>query len=420
MMPTVRFLLLLLLLTALGDGPLPLYAEVHTITVTGEYRMGHFDTRADAKRLALVDAKRRVLGKTEAYLGSTPGVQGLRLSREELQAYLIGILENQEPKHRTVLEGETIVQVEVSRALDPAGTKRLLEALHRSQRARAELIRAEEALGRLHRELETKTLELAGLSSKPEADAVLQQRQQVLNQLEVEQQLARTWVTLAEAEDVAHAKAPRTGKAGKQGKDSPAHPSAGDAAGAEAHRKKGVLLNEQGQYDAAIIEFRAALRLQPSLARSHLGLGYALQGKGNLEEAVTEYRSTIRLQPDDADAHTNLGTALQAKGDLQGAITEYRTALQYQPNDALIHFNLGTALAERGEADEAIREYRKVLRLQPDFAPGHFNLAVRLKAKGSATEAVKEFRDYLNLAPNTPANQKWIEEARAHIAELEP
>lgn len=379
--------------------------------------MNQIDNPSDAKRLALVEAKRRVLERAEVSLGRAPGVQSLRLSREELRAFLVGILENQEPKHRTVLEGEAIVQVEVSRALDPNETKRLLEALRKSQRARAELVRAGATLERLHRELETKTRELATSSFKPEADTLLQQRQQVLNQLEVEQQLARTWVALVEAEGRAHVKPPPTGKAGKQGTASPAPPPTGDAAGAEAHRKKGVLLNEQGQYDAAIREFRAALRLQPSLARGHLGLGYALQGKGNLDKAVTEYRAAIQLQPDDADAYMNLGTALQAKGDLQGAIAEYRTALQYQPNDPLIHFNLGTALAQSGEVDGAIDAYRKVLLLKPDFGPGHFNLAVRLKAKGLTAEAVKEFRDYLDLVPNTPANRKWIDEARAQLGE---
>jgi hypothetical protein len=48
-----------LCLLCVGNGQ----AEVRTITATGEYRMGDNDTRTDAKRLALLDAKRPPLNK---------------------------------------------------------------------------------------------------------------------------------------------------------------------------------------------------------------------------------------------------------------------------------------------------------------------------------------------------------------------
>ena len=83
-------------------------------------------------------------------------------------------------------------------------------------------------------------------------------------------------------------------------------------------------------WDAAIAEYRAALRIQPDLAAAHANLGIALQAKGDLDEAIAEYRTVIRLCLDYAAAHTNLGIVLKAKGDLDGAIAEYRTALRLQ------------------------------------------------------------------------------------------
>lgn len=44
-------------------------AEIRTITATGEYRMGDNDTRTDAKRMALLDAKRLASGQAGTYLG---------------------------------------------------------------------------------------------------------------------------------------------------------------------------------------------------------------------------------------------------------------------------------------------------------------------------------------------------------------
>ena len=43
-------------------------AEVRTLTATGEYRMGDNDTKTDAKRLALLDAKRLALEQVGTYL----------------------------------------------------------------------------------------------------------------------------------------------------------------------------------------------------------------------------------------------------------------------------------------------------------------------------------------------------------------
>ena len=52
----------------------PAEAEIKTITATGEYRMGDNDTRTDAKRLALLDAKMNWMvepGEFEVQIGSS-------------------------------------------------------------------------------------------------------------------------------------------------------------------------------------------------------------------------------------------------------------------------------------------------------------------------------------------------------------
>ena len=72
-------------------APGPAVAEVRTLTATGEYRMGDNDTRTDAKRLALLDAKRLALEQAGTYLESVTEVKNLQVSRDELRAYTAGI-----------------------------------------------------------------------------------------------------------------------------------------------------------------------------------------------------------------------------------------------------------------------------------------------------------------------------------------
>jgi tetratricopeptide (TPR) repeat protein len=51
----------------------------------------------------------------------------------------------------------------------------------------------------------------------------------------------------------------------------------------EAHNNLGLALSEKGQLDAAIAEFRQAIRLQKDYLEANHNLGIALQMKGVLE-----------------------------------------------------------------------------------------------------------------------------------------
>jgi hypothetical protein len=83
----------------------PADAELRTITATGEYRMGDNDTRTDAKRLALMDAKRLALEQAGTYLESVTEVKNLQVSRDEIRTYAAGIVEVKEQAASSKLEG---------------------------------------------------------------------------------------------------------------------------------------------------------------------------------------------------------------------------------------------------------------------------------------------------------------------------
>ena len=140
----------------------------------------------------------------------------------------------------------------------------------------------------------------------------------------------------------------------------------------------------------------------------HHRRGVGLQEKGDLEGAIAEYRTALRLEPDYAPVHTNLGTALCHKGDSDGAIAEFRTALRLHPNDVLAHFNLGTCLQAKEDIDGAIVEYRTALRLDPNYALAHTNLGKALQAKGDLALARKEFEEALRLISQESQNRARI------------
>ena len=391
--------------------PLHVSAETQTITATGEYRMGAYDTLPEAQRLALVAAKSRALVQALTYLDALPAVKQLGLSREELRAYSSGLLRiKQAPSHTTRTEATTTVSAPVTIVLDPAVITRQFDNVMRNERAKTELMLTREKIDAYQKELDNDQRRLAASKNKEDAKFVLQRRGDFLMLMDTEEQLARTWTSLLDMREGKYPEGRAKPETGAQNKNLPRTPG-----NAEEHRKKGVLLTQQEHYDEALAEFRLALQLMPDLDRAHLGLGAALQGKGDLEGAIAEYRMLLKQHPNDPAAHNNLGSALQQKGDIAGAINEYRTALQSQPDDALTHYNLGTALSTKGQVNGALGEYRTAIRLNPDLLQAYFDLGSLLKESDQTREAVDAFREYVRRAPNTSANQPWIKQAQAYL-----
>jgi tetratricopeptide (TPR) repeat protein len=175
----------------------------------------------------------------------------------------------------------------------------------------------------------------------------------------------------------------------------------------EAHKNLSNALLEVGQLDEAIIASRYALRLNKDYAEAHLTLGNALWEKGHLDDAIAEFREALRLKKNYAEAHVSLGGILAKKGELDKAIGELREALRLKKDYAHAHANLGNALTEKGQVDEGIAEYRKAFRLKKtiskiDLALLHGGFGQALWKKGQLDEAIAQFREALRLNKDLP------------------
>ena len=270
-------------------APAAAATEVRTLTATGEYRMGDNDTKTDAKRLALLDAKRQALEQVGTYLEGVTEVKNLSVTRDEIRSYTAGIVEVVEQATRTTLEGETtVVRVDVTAKVDPAVVTRQLGELRKNELAKEELIRAKTEADLLRKELEDKSRQLATLKGGA-AETAVQQRQQVLARADANELLTKTWQIPAGTRDdiVTQVKAP-----------SP---------------------EEREKFLATLQE---ALRLDPDNPWAHFKLGYLYHSEGNLDAAIREYRTTIHLEPDAARPHLALGRALVAQGKKQQGAEE--------------------------------------------------------------------------------------------------
>ena len=101
------------------------------------------------------------------------------------------------------------------------------------------------------------------------------------------------------------------------------------APSADDHAERGTFYLEQSQYQAAIIEFRNALQLEPMRGEVRLKLGQAYLHANDGPNALREFVRAADLRPDDNDAQIKAG-------DPESARVMIARGLEKDPDDPLL------------------------------------------------------------------------------------
>jgi Flp pilus assembly protein TadD len=150
--------------------------------------------------------------------------------------------------------------------------------------------------------------------------------------------------------------------------------------------RRGLILHDAGNFEAAVENFREALQLDPALVPAWFALGRALRRLERLEDAETAFRKALQLDAAYVPAWNGLGNTLQHQQRPGDAETAFREALRLEPTYVPAWNGLGNALRTMQRFNEAEIAYREALRLSPDYAFAHQNLGLlqrqgRLSAK---------------------------------------
>ena len=161
-----------------------------------------------------------------------------------------------------------------------------------------------------------------------------------------------------------------------------------------------MALQQKGQYEASIAEWRKALKVDPADANANNSLGMALFQTGRLDESITHFRKAVELKPAFVQAYCGLGSALAMQGKTGEALKLLRGAMKIDAHYAPLHNDLGMVLIQAGRGEEAITHFRKATEIQPGFVPAHSNLGGALAVKGRLKEAEAQFRKAVELDPS--------------------
>jgi Flp pilus assembly protein TadD len=171
----------------------------------------------------------------------------------------------------------------------------------------------------------------------------------------------------------------------------------------------GNALQQAGQINEAMDQYREVLRLNPDQEHANLDLGATLAMTGQLHEATNCFIRALRKRPDWSGAHLNLGHTLFELGDYSGALTHFAEAVRLDSNVVVAFTARAGDLSARGKSDEAVRYYLEALRFNPADPVAHCHLGLEWLQRGRIDEAIGQFQEAIRLNPDDA-------EARSHLS----
>ncbi|HEY4261659.1 MAG TPA: tetratricopeptide repeat protein [Schlesneria sp.] len=194
-----------------------------------------------------------------------------------------------------------------------------------------------------------------------------------------------------------------------------------DATSSEAFQIRGGLWAVQGKLDAAVLDCREGLRLNPKSPQASTMLAMVLverNEKDDLDEATGKLDEAIRLDPNYCSAFINRGNVHRLRGELEQAIKVVEQAIKLDPNAPMAYLQLATILAERRELNKAILNYNESIRLNSKSAIA-FRDRGRCRFELGRHELA--FEDYTRAIELDPKNaEAYFHRAEAYESRKQP
>ena len=179
------------------------------------------------------------------------------------------------------------------------------------------------------------------------------------------------------------------------------------------HFSRAKILDDQGQPNQAIEEYKKALELDPnnSLIFSEMAESYLRNNK--IREAVDAAEKAVRVDPNSIDAHKLLGqiyvnmisraNAQNPPGadTINNAVHEFEEIVRIDPSERQGFIMLGRLYQIKGDRNKAIEIYRKFLGIEPSSEEGVTALAKLHIDAGNQKEAVALLEDFTKIHPDS-------------------
>src|SRR2546426_1863005 len=164
----------------------------------------------------------------------------------------------------------------------------------------------------------------------------------------------------------------------------------------EARFNLSLALLQRHDAARAARELRVAVRIKPDDPLGHIALGEALSELGQNEAAIEEFKLALKSDPKSVPALDGLAKALIAQKRYSAAIAYLKDA----PADPVLQDDLAVAYSSSGDVAEAVKLLAQLVQQNPSSADRHTRLGLAYTQDSQFRQAVDEFRKALRLDPS--------------------
>lgn len=166
--------------------------------------------------------------------------------------------------------------------------------------------------------------------------------------------------------------------------------------------KRGTELHDQGRYDEAIAEYKAALEIDKNSTVANYELSYTYMSMGKYDDAVKYSKKVIKQNTTNQhEAYVVLGSSLDMQGKQNKAISIFKEGLALYPNSNLLNYNLALTYFKQKEYNKAEEAAIDAVVAKPQHPGSHIILSAIMQAKGERVKSLLPLYYFLMLEPNS-------------------
>jgi len=177
----------------------------------------------------------------------------------------------------------------------------------------------------------------------------------------------------------------------------------------------------QGSYDAAIVQYRKVIELEPARAGIHFRLGHALLARtgayDHYEDALAEFQKEYDLSHAPSAAY-EIGEIYRKKGQSEKACQYFAIAVKDQPDFEEAQVGLARALLQLAQPAQALPHLQQALRVNPENEVSHYQLSRVYGALGNSTAQTRELREFQRLRQIKQAQQTLLSQGQFQLSEV--
>ena len=177
----------------------------------------------------------------------------------------------------------------------------------------------------------------------------------------------------------------------------------------------------QGAYDAAIVQYRKVIALEPSRPDIHFRLGHALLATTGARDQYAEALGEFQKEYDLSGSHSaayEIGEIYRKKGQSEKARQYFATAIKDQPNFEEAQVGLARALLQLDQPAQALPHLQQALKINPGNEVSHYQLARTYSALGNTAAQAQELQEFQRLRQLKQAQQTLLSQGQFELSDI--